>query len=217
MNHVIGPVSALERLIGMVDSCPWSAHAGRMVPPAETAAPSVKRGIYTPEQRRRRDNTPWTMVQGILAPIQFLVFLISLGLVVRYLATGEGLALAVGSIVIKTLILYAIMVTGSIWERVVFGRYLFATAFFWEDVISVLVMILHTAYLVALIGGYLTVEGQLYLALAAYAAYAVNATQYVVKFRLGRIGADGAQSEEGGRRSGGMRGTGHPDGVGAAG
>ena len=47
--------------------------------------------LYTPDQRRRRDETRWTIVQGVLAPVQFLVFLVSLGLVVRYLATGEGL------------------------------------------------------------------------------------------------------------------------------
>ena len=85
--------------------------------------------LYTSEQRRRRDESKWTMVQGILAPVQFFVFLVSVGLIFRYLATGEGLAVANASIVLKTLILYAIMVTGSIWEKAVFGRYLFAPAF----------------------------------------------------------------------------------------
>ena len=70
------------------------------------------------------------MVQGVLAPVQFAVFLISLGLVLRYLATGEGYAIATASVVLKTLLLYTIMITGSIWERDVFGRYLFAPAFF---------------------------------------------------------------------------------------
>ena len=109
--------------------------------------------LYTPEQRIRRDATRWTLVQGILAPVQFVVFLISLALVVRYLTSGEGFAAATASIVIKTLLLYAIMITGSIWEREVFGCYLFAPAFFWEDVFSFLVLALHTAYLVALFAG----------------------------------------------------------------
>ena len=68
----------------------------------------------------------------------------------RYLATGEGFAAATASVVVKTLCLYAIMITGSIWEKRVFGRYLFAPAFFWEDVFSMLVLALHTAYLAAL-------------------------------------------------------------------
>ena len=96
--------------------------------------------LYTPAERVRRDATVWTLVQGILAPVQFLIFAISLFLVVRYLATGQGLALATGSVVVKTLALYTIMVTGAIWEKVVFGKYLFAESFFWEDVFSMLVI-----------------------------------------------------------------------------
>ncbi len=142
--------------------------------------------LYTPEQRIRRDATKWTLVQGILAPVQFAVFLISLVLVVRYLTTGEGFFIASASIVLKTLLLYAIMVTGSIWEREVFGCYLFAPAFFWEDVFSFLVLALHTAYLVALFGGFGDPRQQMLLALAAYASYFVNATQFLLKLRAAR-------------------------------
>ena len=120
---------------------------------ASTPAGGQARPLYTAEERRRRDASPWTLVQGVLAPIQFVVFLASLGLVLRYLATGEGLAVATASIVVKTLVLYTIMITGSIWEKEVFGRYLFARAFFWEDVFSMLVLALHTAYLAALLTG----------------------------------------------------------------
>ena len=143
--------------------------------------------LYTVEQRRRRDQTVWTLVQGVLAPVQFLVFLISLGLVIGYLATGTGWLAASISIVVKTLCLYAIMVTGAIWEKVVFGRYLFAKAFFWEDVVSMLVLALHTAYLYALFSGTLSDRGQMLLALAAYMAYVVNAGQFVFKLRAARL------------------------------
>lgn len=143
--------------------------------------------LYTPEQKRRRDASPWTVVQGVLAPLQFVVFAVSLALVLRYLATGEGLELATASVVTKTLTLYAIMVTGAIWEKVVFGHYLFAEAFFWEDVFSMLVLALHTAYLVVLVNGWLDASGQMLLALAAYAAYVVNATQFVLKLRAARL------------------------------
>ncbi|NEX16580.1 MAG: 2-vinyl bacteriochlorophyllide hydratase [Halochromatium sp.] len=151
--------------------------------------------LYTPEERRRRDETPWTLVQGILAPLQFLVFLVSLVLVIRYLSTGAGEMAATVSVVIKTLILYLIMVTGSIWEKVVFGKYLFARPFFWEDVFSMLVLALHTAYLVALFGGLLDVRGQLLLALAAYAAYVINATQFILKLRAARLTAQRLDAE----------------------
>lgn len=147
---------------------------------------SKRQPLYSAEERRRRDATPWTMVQGVLAPLQFAVFLVSLGLIARYLATGDGLGAATASIVVKTLVLYAIMITGSIWEKEVFGRYLFAGPFFWEDVVSMLVLGLHTAYLVVLATGSLSVQFQLALALAAYASYVVNAAQFLLKLRAAR-------------------------------
>ncbi|MGB0129642.1 MAG: 2-vinyl bacteriochlorophyllide hydratase [Rhodocyclaceae bacterium] len=143
--------------------------------------------LYTAEERRRRDASPWTLVQGILAPIQFVVFLVSLVLVIRYLATGEGLAAANISVVVKTLILYTIMITGSIWEKDVFGCYLFARPFFWEDVFSMLVLALHTAYLVALATGALDARQLMLLALAAYATYVINAGQFLIKLRAARL------------------------------
>ena len=144
--------------------------------------------LYTAEQRRRRDTSAWTLVQGVLAPVQFLIFLISLVLVLRFLATGEGQSLATGSVVVKTFALYVIMVTGCIWEKVVFDCYLFAPAFFWEDMFSMLVLALHTAYLVALLTGILGTNALMYLTLAAYAAYVVNAVQFVLKLRAARLG-----------------------------
>jgi 3-vinyl bacteriochlorophyllide hydratase len=153
---------------------------------------SGHRPLYTAEERRRRDASRWTLVQGVLAPLQFAVFLASLYLVLHYLATGEGWLAATVSIVIKTLILYTIMVTGSLWEKDVYGRYLFAPAFYWEDVVSMLVLALHTAYLAALVSGWLDVRSQMLLALAAYAAYVINATQFVLKLRAARRAAPAA-------------------------
>ena len=147
------------------------------------------RPLYTPEQRRRRDASGWTLVQGILAPLQFLVFLVSLALVSRFLATGEGALAATVSIVVKTAALYAIMVTGSVWEKVVFDRWLFAPAFFWEDVVSMVVLALHTAYLVMLIGDFGSERGRMLLALVAYATYAINAAQFLLKLRAARLDA----------------------------
>lgn len=146
--------------------------------------------LYTPEQRRRRDETRWTLVQGILAPVQFLALIISVGLILRYLATGEGLFAANVSIVIKTILLYTIMITGSIWEKVVFGKYLFARAFFWEDVVSMLVLALHTAYLLCLTYDLIDHRSLMLLALAAYATYVVNAAQFLLKLRAARLGAE---------------------------
>ena len=150
-------------------------------------ADAKTRPLYTAEQKRLRDESVWTLVQGVLAPVQFLVFLVSLGLVLRYLTTGEGQSAAIISIVIKTLTLYTIMITGAIWEKVVFGVYLFAEGFYWEDMVSMLVLALHTAYLVALFNDLLDPRGLMLLALAAYATYVVNAAQFILKLRAARL------------------------------
>jgi 3-vinyl bacteriochlorophyllide hydratase len=171
-----------ESVVASANEISKSDSANRSV----RSSPQSLKALYTPEQRFRRDATKWTLVQGILAPVQFVVFLVSLALVLRYLATGEGFGVATASVVIKTLLLYAIMITGSIWEREVFGCYLFAPAFFWEDVFSFLVLALHTAYLVALFAGIGDPHQQMLLALAAYASYFVNATQFVLKLRAAR-------------------------------
>jgi 3-vinyl bacteriochlorophyllide hydratase len=169
--------------------------------PLPTAEPTTRRPLYTAEERARRDQSPWTIVQGVLAPLQFLVFLVSLALVLRWLATGDGYAVATVSIVVKTLVLYAIMVTGSIWEKVVFGRWLFAPTFFWEDVFSMLVLALHTAYLAALWAGGWTPTALIALALAAYAAYVVNAAQFVLKLRAARLAGDAVPAPATGARA----------------
>ncbi|MDG1117873.1 MAG: 2-vinyl bacteriochlorophyllide hydratase [Flavimaricola sp.] len=143
--------------------------------------------LYTAEQRRRRDASPWTLVQGLLAPIQFLVFLASLIFVLRYLVTGNGYEVATQSILAKTSLLYLIMITGAIWEKVVFGQYLFAPAFFWEDVFSFAVIALHTAYLYALFTRSLSPTSLMILALAAYLAYLINAVQFIWKLRQARL------------------------------
>ena len=151
------------------------------------AAAGTSCSLYTDAQRKRRDESIWTLVQGILAPIQFLVFLCSLSLVTRFLFTGEGELAAELSILLKTLILYTIMITGSIWEKVVFDEWLFAGPFFWEDVFSMAVLALHTAYLVMLFGGWGSVQEQFYVALAAYATYVINAGQFLWKLRMARL------------------------------
>ena len=159
---------------------PWGAtvgmHAHRKAEP-----------LYTPQERQRRDSTVWTRVQGVLAPLQFAVFLVSAFLVIHWLDTGEGYGLAVASVLLKTALLYTIMITGSIWEKVVFGKWLFARPFFWEDVVSMGVIALHTAYLACWLSGWGSAHDQMLLALAAYAVYAVNAIQFVLKLRAARL------------------------------
>jgi 3-vinyl bacteriochlorophyllide hydratase len=177
----------IDRLIGRINCCPWPATAYGSSPHDNAAKHVAARFLYSPAERRRRDSTKWTLVQGILAPIQFFAFAISLALVVHYLLTGRGLEAATISVLVKTCLLYLIMVTGSIWEQKVFGVYLFAPAFFWEDVFSMLVLALHTLYLAVLLTGAANARTQMFIALAAYASYIINASQFVMKLRAARL------------------------------
>jgi 3-vinyl bacteriochlorophyllide hydratase len=180
----------VDDLIDVFAPCPWEAHTGH--PPFDDAARfrKDKPALYTPEERTRRDASPWTMVQGVLAPLQFLIFAVSLALVIRYLLTGRGYQIATASILIKTVALYTIMITGSIWEKEVFGKWLFARAFFWEDVFSMLVLGLQTLYLAALISGWGSARQQMIIAVAAYLTYLINASQFLLKLRAARLERD---------------------------
>jgi 3-vinyl bacteriochlorophyllide hydratase len=183
------PANFFDQWIDQIAPCPWHAHVGSHIESREKSD-AGKAALYTPEERAKRDASPWTLVQAILAPLQFAVFAISLGLVIRFFITGDGYAIATASILAKTFLLYLIMITGSIWEKEVFGKYLFARAFFWEDVFSMLVLALQTAYLVALLTGWGTAQQQMMIAIAAYAAYVINAGQFLLKLREARLDAE---------------------------
>ena len=179
-------VESLNRLLNVVDNCPWGAASGRRGRTQAAQTMKAFRPLYTEAERERRDASKWTIVQGVLAPVQFIIFLVSVVLVLNFLVTGTGQSSAIFSVIVKTLILYTIMVTGSIWEHEIFGRYLFAPAFFWEDVVSMLVLALHTLYLAAVFAGTVGAHTLMLIALAAYASYVVNATQFVLKLRAAR-------------------------------
>lgn len=154
-----------------------------------TTGQAKRKALYSQAERMRRDRTAWTTVQAVLAPLQFVAFLVSAVLILRYLLTGSGYEAATISILVKTAFLCLIMVTGSIWEKAVFGQYLFAPAFFWEDMVSMVVIGLHLTYVWAMLTGSIGPLGQMILALTAYAAYAVNAGQFLLKLRAARVDA----------------------------
>lgn len=135
---------------------------------------------YTPEQRARRDASVWTKVQAVLAPIQFIAFIISFALVIRYLTTGNGLLIANISVLIKIALLWLITVTGMIWEKDVYGQWFLAPEFFWEDVGNAVAMIFHNLYFVAVWLGW-SADAVMTLMLVAYSTYLVNCAQFVVR------------------------------------
>lgn len=135
---------------------------------------------YTAEQLARRDKSKWTLVQAVLAPIQFLAFIISLVLVTRYLLTGDGYVAANVSVLIKIALLWLITVTGMIWEKEIFGHWFLAPQFFWEDVGNAVAMVLHNLYFVARWLGW-SDQAVMSLMLVAYIGYIFNMAQFIAK------------------------------------
>ncbi len=141
---------------------------------------------YTVEQIERRRQSRWTMVQIIGAPIQLLIFLISLCFVIYSLVTdGHAFELTNITILVKIATLYFMFITGMLWEKDVFGHYYMAPEFFWEDLVSTILLTTHTAYLVALLAG-APKNVLLVVIIVAYFNYLVNALQYFVKFLKNR-------------------------------
>jgi len=140
---------------------------------------------YTPEQLARRNASPWTKSQAILAPIQFLIFLA--GLTVTWLYKQEiwidDFGWITFFVTLKTFMLFLIFVTGAFFEKEVFGAYAFAPEFFWEDFGSAIAMIVHISYFVLFFQG-LDENFLIWTALLAYLSYLVNATQFLIRLLL---------------------------------
>jgi 3-vinyl bacteriochlorophyllide hydratase len=152
----------------------------------KTVQNGVFMSIYTAEQRAKRDNSVWTKVQAILGPIQFVAFIVSFGLVMRYLATGEGYTLATVSVLIKIALLWAITITGMIWEKEIYGHWFLAPQFFWEDIGNAVAIVSHNLYFFAVMAGW-SERAVMTLMMVAYCTYLINCTQFIVKgIRAGR-------------------------------
>ena len=140
---------------------------------------------YTPEQLERRNASVWTKVQGILAPIQFLMFLV--GVTVTYLYQAhiwiDNFYWITVFVFLKTLMLVLIFVTGGFFEQEVFGAFAFAPEFFWEDFGSAIAMVVHISYFILFFMG-LDETILIRTALLAYLSYLINAAQFVIRLLL---------------------------------
>lgn len=136
--------------------------------------------MYTPDQLRRREASRWTKVQIILAPIQFLAFIISFALVIRYLATGDGYWVATVSVWVKIALIWALTITGMLWEYDMFDHYFMAKEFFWEDLGNLIAIITHNLYFVAVWLG-ASQQAVMWVMVFAYVTYLLNAGQFVAR------------------------------------
>jgi 3-vinyl bacteriochlorophyllide hydratase len=136
--------------------------------------------MYTPDQLRRREASRWTKVQIILAPIQFLAFVISFALVIRYLVTGEGYWVATVSVWVKIFLIWALTITGMLWEHDMFDHYFMAKEFFWEDMGNLIAIVTHNLYFVAVWMG-ASQQMIMWVMVFAYITYLFNAGQFVAR------------------------------------
>jgi 3-vinyl bacteriochlorophyllide hydratase len=136
--------------------------------------------MYTPDQLARRERSQWTRVQIILAPIQFVAFLISFGLVIHYLVTGQGYLAATISIWVKIALIWALTITGMLWEYDMYDHYFMAKEFFWEDLGNLIAILTHNAYFVAKWVG-ADERTVMWVMVVAYVSYLFNAAQFVVR------------------------------------
>jgi 3-vinyl bacteriochlorophyllide hydratase len=141
---------------------------------------------YTPEQMVKRNSSPWTKVQMVLAPLQLLTFFISLGLIIHYLTTGEGYNIATASVLVKIALLWMITITGMFWEKEIFGHWFLAPEFFWEDALNAVALFMHNLYFVALLLGW-SHDDVMTLMLVAYISYLINFAQFAYRgYQAGR-------------------------------
>jgi len=140
---------------------------------------------YTPEQLIMRNESVWTYLQIILAPIQFLIFLTGVVLNTMYANNVGNIDIIWISLAIlfKTLFFVVLFITGMFFEKEIFGHWVYSKAFFWEDVGSTVAGFLHILYFVLAWLGcpekLLVFEGYL-----AYLSYIINALQYLVRIIL---------------------------------
>jgi 3-vinyl bacteriochlorophyllide hydratase len=135
-------------------------------------------GMYTADQLARRNRSGWTTVQGILAPIQFVVFIISAILVYQAWQTKQGYEIANASIILKISLLWAITITGMLWEKEIFGHYFLAKEFYWEDIGNLVAIITHNLYFLVRWLGW-SDDAVMATMLFAYATYLINSAQFI--------------------------------------
>jgi 3-vinyl bacteriochlorophyllide hydratase len=147
--------------------------------------------------RDRRDASIWTSIHPVFAIGQLGVFVVSLVLVALYALHVVAFSAVHLSVLIKIAFMVGAVITGSLWERDVYGKWWFAHEFFIEDVMTLNVFLLHVGYLVAVYGW--PDNSRAYLAMLgiAYFVYGLNVCQYIASHMRSR--KDDARLRDGGR------------------
>ena len=103
---------------------------------------------YTPEQLVKRNASIWTDIQIILAPIQFMFFVVGLTTTALYTNSLFVISLYWVSVAIlfKTLFFALLFITGMFFEKEIFNKWVYSKEFLWEDIGSTIAAFFHLLY-----------------------------------------------------------------------
>lgn len=129
--------------------------------------------------RDRRAASLWTMIHPLFAIGQLLAFLVSVGLLIAYFRGSVPFHVVHVSVLAKIALMVGAVVTGSLWERDVFGYFWFAPEFLFEDVMTLVVFIFQMSYLAMVALHPDRMPAIVGMLCAAYVVYLANVAQYI--------------------------------------
>jgi 3-vinyl bacteriochlorophyllide hydratase len=127
----------------------------------------------------RRKASIWTTIHPLFAIGQLLVFFVSVGLFVAYLRGAVPFQFVHVSVLVKIALMVGAVITGSLWERDVFGYWWFAPEFLFEDVMTLIVFITQMTYLAMVFTHPQLMGVILGVLIFAYTVYIANVAQYI--------------------------------------
>ncbi len=129
----------------------------------------------------RRAATIWTKIHPPFAFAQLAAWVVSLILLGFFFAGRLPFAVVQTSVLVKISLMAGAVVTGSFWERAVYGYWWFAPEFFLEDLFTYTVALFQIGYLIVYYSAPDNLSANVAVLLVTYFAYAVNVAQYVLK------------------------------------
>jgi 3-vinyl bacteriochlorophyllide hydratase len=129
--------------------------------------------------RERRAASMWTMIHPLFAIGQLFAFFVSVGLLIAYFRGAVPFHVVHVSVLVKIGLMVGAVVTGSLWERDVFGYFWFAPEFLLEDVMTLVVFIFQVSYLAMVALHPTLMPAVIGMLCVAYAVYIGNVAQYI--------------------------------------
>ncbi len=135
---------------------------------------------------QRREATIWTKLHLPFALGQLAVCAISVLLIAAFFAGYVPFSVVHASALLKISLMAGAVITGSLWEKDVYGFWWFAPQFFFEDLLTYVVALFQIGYLIVYYHQPNNLAANVAVLMVCYLAYIINVTQYVLKHRSAR-------------------------------